>query len=55
MAVWTSSLTNVEDVFLAVKSDVEMTHPNQLCHAAISLYCLAIHFLIKNRHDENRG
>jgi len=55
MAVWTSSLTNEEEVFQAVKSDVEITHPNKLVHAAISLYCLAIHFLIINRDDENRA
>lgn len=55
LAIWTSSLTDKLDVFNAIKSDVEITHPNKLVHAAISLYCLAIHFLIKNRNEINRA
>ena len=52
LAVWTSSLSTLEEVRTAVVNDVEFTHPNVLVHDAVFIYCKAIHYLLLNPSDK---
>lgn len=55
MAIYTSSLTNKDDIQKAIFADVTMTHPNALVKEGILIYIQAIHFLLNNPSDPNRS
>ena len=55
LAVWTSSMSDEESILKTISLDVSMTHPHVLVHHAICLYCVTIHFLLKNKNDPDRG
>ena len=55
MAVYSSALLDQDHVRQAVISDVKMTHPNKIVQETILLYVKAIHYLLKNPTDPNRG
>ena len=38
-----------------MKADVEMTHPNTNVQNAVSIYCIAIHYLLNNFDQEDRA
>ena len=48
LAVWCHRMTDFEDIEWAVKTENELTHPNEIVHKANSLYVLAIRELINN-------
>lgn len=54
MAVFTS-LCDDESAKAAIEADVSMTHSNQTVKDIVYLYCIAIHHLINNPHNENRA
>ena len=55
MAVFTSSVTNDDDIKNAILADVEMTHPNPLVKEAIWIYQCSIHYLLNNLTHPNRA
>ena len=55
MAVFTASVNNEKDIRSAILGDVSLTHPNKFVHEAIVQYCLAIHYVLNNPQDADRG
>lgn len=55
LAVWASGLESSEDLYKAVVTDVELTHPNKLVHQSIFIYCQAIQFLLNNPECKTRA
>ena len=57
MAVWSSILESEDDKIRAISFDVDMTHPNELVHHCIRLYCVVIHYLLDeaNINDDKRA
>jgi len=54
LAVWSSTLEK-DDVYLAIKADVEFTHSNLLVQNAVFIYSMAIHCLLNKADKENRA
>lgn len=55
LAVWTSSLSSVEELKTAVVADVEFTHSNKLVQLICYVYCASINFLLNNPLDPDRA
>ena len=55
MAVFTASVTNQKDIRSAILVDVALTHPNKFVQEAVVQYCLAIHYVLNNPDDADRG
>ena len=51
-AVFTSQM---KDPGALIKADVSMTHPATVVQDAIVIYCEAIHYLLNNPTDADRG
>ena len=55
MTVWTAGFNTGDDIYLAMKADVEFVHPNKLVHVAIFLYQIAIRCLLNKSNDGKRA
>ena len=55
MAIFTANVKNEKDIRNAILADVNLTHPNKHVHEAVVQYCLAIHYLLNNPEDPDRG
>lgn len=51
MAIYASKLTNYDDIYKAIKADVEFTHSHLIVHEACFLYSSAIIYLINHPND----
>lgn len=55
LAVWTSTLTDIEDIKEAVTKDVSLMHPHPFVHECILVYCVAIQYLLNHPNEDKRG
>ena len=43
-----------KNIAVAVREEVQLTHPNRLVQEAEICYCLAIYYLINHSNEENK-
>ena len=51
LAIWCSQLRSLDDLEIAVRLEVSLTHPNKTVQDASICYCIAIRHLMNNRSD----
>ena len=54
LAIWAAEISDFNLFKKVVTSHVELTHSNPFVHAAASIYCQAIAYLLNNSNDPDR-